>query len=439
MANLVKMPAFDAPDPLDFKLLADAGDQWRKERQFNADQARRAYEFDRTNELARARQGLLERQAAREEDNDLGKRIASAASVIDGMQGPERVAAWGKLRTGIPGFDDIMAKYGSRGDDHVNGPKFLIAQAQGPRDPLRDEQMRAQTDLLRTNNAEAQRRGQIAEMDANTRRANSIVNIGTLFGGRMPSRDEWDTQNQPGGIVHAAFGGPMPYEKAPGILRLASDRVRMAIEPTEEERALGITKEHKLQALRDRAAAELHGVDPKDMVKRGQRVTPSGAIEMRPGAGTATERQAEVIATTGLQALKKGEDILKKADTWDQFWGDEGKYVGGIGEAGRGFRSMRQAILDLNFALSGKSVSNKEREEFLKLYMPVWNESRKSQKAKIDSIRNYFDNVIKMRKGGATDEDIAASYRRAIESGPGGGDEPAARRGGSGWKIERVQ
>jgi hypothetical protein len=70
----------------------------------------------------------------------------------------------------------------------------------------------------------------------------------------------------------------------------------------------------------------------------------------------------------------------------------------------------------LNFALSGKQVGNKEREAFLELYAPRWNDSTPTQKQKLSMIRNYFDKVMQMRNAGADDDAIAAEMRRAIST-----------------------
>jgi hypothetical protein len=102
-------------------------------------------------------------------------------------------------------------------------------------------------------------------------------------------------------------------------------------------------------------------------------------------------------------------------------------------------------IIDLVFALSGKQVSNREREEFLSLYQPQAYDTQTQQLWKIQRARRYFENVINMREQGASDDDIAAATRNAIQDGmkgPGNSAEPKSQGrvppSIDGWSIRRL-
>jgi len=178
----------------------------------------------------------------------------------------------------------------------------------------------------------------------------------------------------------------------------------------------------------------------------GKAYAADGRIVELGSRDTATDRQARVIAQHGLSNLDKAtealvgvvgdpskgiKDVPPTVGTLGQLAGDSWKVpgigveVGGWGEGGRAFRNAKRTVMDLNFALSGKSVSNAEREAFLELYMPKSTESRESQDDKLKGIRKFFSTVMAARNTGATDEQIAEIYRGAIIRG---GPEQAGRR-----------
>jgi len=140
------------------------------------------------------------------------------------------------------------------------------------------------------------------------------------------------------------------------------------------------------------------------------------------------DRQSIAIATEGLKALDYAERTLKSSGTTAQLfgdtyhlWGDPHKgtevKIGGYGKTGRGFRSAKAAVMDLNFAISGKSVSNAERQAFLDVYMPTATDSRETQAWKLGRVRSFFNTALQARKSGATDEQIADLYRSEILNG----------------------
>ena len=84
------------------------------------------------------------------------ERLGKMAQVVDGITEPtQRAAAWQRLRQGFPGFDESFSKY-SDPNDHVNGPKYLMAEVGSYKSPqereserLKNDQIRAQTDMTR--------------------------------------------------------------------------------------------------------------------------------------------------------------------------------------------------------------------------------------------------------------------------------------------------
>ncbi len=276
------------------------------------------------------------------------------------------------------------------------------------------------------------------EKNSDTKRLKAYGDVLQKFGPDPPTRDIWDRESQPGGFLHTAFGGRMvPYEQAPQAWREIKSRV--AAGPDDQELAeAGLTPEQIRDARRQRV---LQGVYGKIEPKTGKRWTPGGALEDIPGAGkdTQNERQSRITARTGKDAADKALAYFEKnqglGGTLKQMFGDEwevpmghqlfkgGLKVGGFGDAGEAMKSSRQAVLELNFALSGKSVSNAELEEFLRLYMPSSMDSFKRQKWKLTQIKSYFDRVLSSK----SDDEHGEIVRKAIREA--GGSVPEGKNG----------
>lgn len=141
-----------------------------------------------------------------------------------------------------------------------------------------------------------------------------------------------------------------------------------------------------------------------------------------PGATklTAGERSSAAIAKMGIDALDYAQPILigetdgkgnRKKDGAGPSSGMIERFVlgptklpivgevGGFGETGRGFKAMEGAVQDLNFYLSGKSVSNTERQAFMRIYMPQTTDSEATLAWKGDRLRRYFQIVGEVRDG----------------------------------------
>lgn len=141
-----------------------------------------------------------------------------------------------------------------------------------------------------------------------------------------------------------------------------------------------------------------------------------------PGATklTAGERSSSAIAKMGIEALDYAQPILvgETDGTGKRKEGGAGptsgmisrflasptsyngkEIIGGFGETGRAFKAMEGAVQDLNFYLSGKSVSNSERETFKRIYMPQSTDSDDTLAWKNDRLRRYFKIVGEVRDG----------------------------------------
>lgn len=78
------------------------------------------------------------------------RRLAGRLQPIIGMpDGPERAAAWRTLIDSDPRWRQSMTANGMNPDDHMATPLAIHSEAIGPRDPLEQDRLRAQTDAAR--------------------------------------------------------------------------------------------------------------------------------------------------------------------------------------------------------------------------------------------------------------------------------------------------
>jgi hypothetical protein len=294
--------------------------------------------------------------------------------------------------------------------------------------PLKDEATRSEIDLRKAQTRYYDSRSEATGANADVKRLNAYSAMLQKFGGRPPSAQEWEQENQPGGVVYAAVGGiPIPFERAPYVLAKARNATDQ-FEPMEEERQAGITREMKLNAFRQQKLDELHGFKTEDRMKRGQRWNPQGSgLEMIPGGGTQSERNARTVARFGLQQIETAMKGLDDANQLQEMGGDTwtvpgvGWKVGGFGSAGQAFRAAEGAIMDLTFALSGKQSSKAEQERFIKLYMPSSMDSAATQKQKLNTVKKYFTESLRILEGGGSDDDLNAVFQNALREGERGG------------------
>lgn len=105
----------------------------------------------------RQRLGMEQKRFDRDNEKTEVERIGRMAQVIDGEKDPNRRAAMiQRMYQGSPRMVDALKQYGVDPNDHVNVPKFLMAQA-GAYDPLGEQKSRAEiarigasTDLARS-------------------------------------------------------------------------------------------------------------------------------------------------------------------------------------------------------------------------------------------------------------------------------------------------
>ena len=354
---------------------------------------------------------------------------------------------------------DLINHAVEKGAD-VNHPQFWGAMAFHSKnyDPQKDEVQRAQAGNLNSQavlhraqagayNALARQRSGPDQPPADPTAGWGQDRDGNLV--RSQSEVKGESQDQPPTVSmsHRDFGPAGVGSKSiPGIVVDESGNGgtkanAFATRQAQGQRALDeqpeAMRQRFIQSQQERAAREAaYGKAPS-----GKAWSADGRLTDLSTRESVTDRQSIAIAQEGLKALDYAEAALTGKDgkpattsAIGQAFGDEyhlpgGMKVGGFGEAGRAFKSAKAAVLDLNFAISGKSVSNAEREAFLGIYMPTAYDSLETQKWKMSRVRSFFNTALAARKSGASDDEIAGLYRSAISQGERGPEQQ--KQGGS--------
>lgn len=319
---------------------------------------------------------------------------------------------------------------------------------------LQDRLMEAQIRNYDARSQSTVQRGQATEMNAETRRR--VANYDTFIDrfGNNPSEADWEAENRQGGLIPAVFGRMVPFdERETAVRQVQAQRDQAQTggeEPSSEElRAAGVRPEDAARRRQQTVLRWMYGDPPKN-----HRWRPDGTAEPIPGYGTQGERQAQTTATQGLAMLEEAEKLLGNTGTLEHLAGDRwftrpdgtGGF-GGFGEAGRGYRAARGAITNLVFALSGKQVSNAERQNFMDIYSPMSTDSRETQQWKLQQVRNFFQAVVNARRNGADDDAVGEMFRRAAAERQNGPAErapnpkqapPSSAPAGDGWSVRRL-
>lgn len=120
-------------------------------------------------------------------------------------------------------------------------------------------------------------------------------------------------------------------------------------------------------------------------------------------------------------------------------------------EIAQAYKSTEHAIMNLSYALSGKTVGQAEQKRILGMYLPSITDSPEMKAYKINAAHELFNNLAAARKRGASDDQLSAMFDSALAKAASGvpgragygsfRDQPAARSApaaGGGWSIKRV-
>jgi hypothetical protein len=145
---------------------------------------------------------------------------------------------------------------------------------------------------------------------------------------------------------------------------------------------------------------------------------------------TQAERKDLEIAQDAVEAVRHTRELLKKTGPLDETFGfgvdlpvigklQPGKLWKGGEDAMLAHNQMETAVHDFLRIMSGATVANKERDAYVRLYMPSATDTARQRAQKLDRVEAFFNRTIKSKMAGATTNDISAMIRGELKNEPG--------------------
>lgn len=234
--------------------------------------------------------------------------------------------------------------------------------------------------------------------------------------------EQWQ-QAQP--IIQATFGRPVPYNERNVVLAQAQSTARAGddFEPTERDRALGTTRQQKIEQAQNDELVKTYGPPKRGFVwsrdQNGQPVQKLVAIPQKP---VDPGMQNAVRAFTS--RLDQAQQTILGSSYAKNYAGEH--Y--GVGEAGRAYEDFEMAALGAVYAMSGKQTTNKEMERFLKINKPQWNDTSDTIKVRTDRVKGVLKAIYSGMNEGLSFEEAEA---RAIGAGGRTAAPPAGGKKGN--------
>jgi hypothetical protein len=216
MVQFLPQNALQAPNMnVDFSPISNAIDSNRRNALALKEDARQEQELS----MRRQSHSASMADRGRENETKLAQRVAGLSQMV--MNEPDPVKQqqmWGKFTSADPRIAKTLTQYGFDPNDHINGPKFIIAQARGYQDPMEARKAELQNKYLEAQiGAANQRQDQTKVMEVNGRlvripqsgAAEEIYNAGP----NQQNAPSGYMYNQQGALTHIPGGPADPSSK----------------------------------------------------------------------------------------------------------------------------------------------------------------------------------------------------------------------------------
>jgi hypothetical protein len=422
------------------------GLELRKLSQADSDRTRRISieDEDRRFKLQDRQRADADREEARKEK--ARGYISNVLTTLD-PESPTFSADWkGHLDRMRRSGHNVGAEY----DDPVSGHRLALAHVTGYKDRESISQRNRQLD--QRDEELGIRRG-----DADTRRAATMVKIAEKWSGRTPTEAEWTQESQPGGLIYAQFGGQaVPYSEAPRVMaqaaqarqrsgvpspeelrdagvdetdigdlrrratvrkllgqkgadeyeRSRSSRTEVSngdpvnFEPSEREKALGVTREMKMKEAEQQRLLQAYG----RKVKTGNELyrAEDGSIRERPAAAPLKAKNEQLGA-----ALELGSRHLDDAEKKLLSYSMPARAIYGklgVGEVGEALIDYTQGVRSTLGFISGQTVTNQEVQSYFGMYFPEVGDSVQRIQFKTTRLKGIMTSIAKGVEAGLSYE-----------------------------------
>lgn len=431
--------------------------------------------------ISRSELGLKYQDAERKRQADEVKRIGQVMAVIDAEENPQRrQLLWRGAQSANRDLFDHMTKFGVDPNDHINGPKFLMAQA-GEFDPMKrrltEAQIAAQNASAMSNRAHAgyyNAAAEAAKVKAQPQQAATTVDPLQGYGidengDYVPPPQQRSafpnvTPSDAGAPINRALPEPMklggPTDDIDASMRLDEGRpqprgvqvaqVGQGLPPTLMEQARqstfgrpgmtagqvpGIVTTAKgatdVPATREASGQRAYeGATPDQQARfnkmRQDQQFWTSAYGKPPRAGYyygpngqelamadkvyKGDREQQALMDMNMRVIDEASKKLKES-TW-AYRAATG--YANYGENARAFSDLEGAATNLAFALSGKSVSNAERSEFMNRYAPKPGDSEATIDHKVGRLKLFFNTMRSAMASGVNERDAWLKANTAL-------------------------
>jgi hypothetical protein len=447
-----KLPAYETPAGWDTAPLSNALTELRKSREFDVTRDQTQQQINMKN----AELGMKSQEFAQGQEDRRVKQIGGIAQYLDQLPGdnPQKAQLWKQLVDHHPAFGSTLQKYGVDPNDHVMGPKFITKEIEGYQDPDKRRLLNAQIEEHGAKSAYydahgeyLKTRGDATTMNAETRRLKAYGDIADRLGPNPP-QEVFDRENQPGGLIYTAFGGPVSPDQWPRAYQQA--QARKGALPEDE-------------ALRSRNFSDAQ-------IAQMRRAKDMEAAYGKPKVGYRWDVDEKTGAPVQVLMAEKEDTKQKKIDTAAPFYMKRldmaASVLGESSMAGRiaasmpgggalpgvvAYRQAREvsghAVAALTAMVEGQRHANAQDVRLLKFFQPDPNDTHEMTQFKLNEARQFFKTWMSAKASGRSDEYISnrfssalqKAYDKLLEEQGMGASEPAKSPNNSGWKIERVR
>lgn len=255
-----------------------------------------------------------------------------------------------------------------------------------------------------------------------------------------PTPEQWEEQNQPNGIVYAAFGGPKPYEQRNDLLHLVqnppTDQRAPSVMPAgrdlrelswEDLIVLGSSRNPADRAAFQQEASRRNG--------RGYEyfIGPSGNVERRrtPLAARSDQDPRNPISTPQMerqiQQLRRAFGVLVgSTDEQGLLTGRGGSSMVGRGiaqlpggtwanpETAEAFAAAQHAIMQLTYGLSGRAIGQSEQRRLIEIFTPHWNDTQEMIAFRLNEAYVLYQSMLRARTSGAPERQLGELFQSEL-------------------------
>lgn len=419
---LVRLPTLEYPTRgVDLSPVSNAITELRKQQEFDAQQGLREEQLALQRQQQDFNQAQATRQAAIQDEDRQKLAIGGVVQSIDSIPAddPRRQQAWGRFVSSQPHYADTLKKYGQDPADHINAPKFILAQMRGPTDPGAEEerqariaQSRATTNATNTNAAATQmevtaRMHDIARQQGMYLNANGELsyNPGLMSAAFTPG------QTKPAGSDTTVIqAGQLPKETREQARQRTIEELGPNVKPAPkpgEVTGEQVPGEGDIQ----RYWGAVYGQKPPSGYKYGR---DGSLVGMKGGADDKTRAAIKGALSSATDNINDVREALRGTNMATRAVSQ----ATGSGTFARSLGPLQIAIRGVLHGISGAQINIPEQKEYFDAMLPRLGDAQSTIEFKLNHLENTLGHIRKFTDGGPSEKDLL-DVRNAMRKGLG--------------------